>query len=220
MAAEQLLMQALPYIKNQITGRLAVGGSLLATAGGAIGAAVNTKKANEEENRYYEYAKEHENDLYNNARSFLNQQYYRDPLSMTGTRSLLKVRDEQRRDNLEGMNNLAVASGATVENRLAAMKAENATDSRLTSQLLQGEDARRDRLAQQQLSLTQQHSDRQLATEQQHSANVRNQYYQKAQTWQNWGAALSDAIMQYGAASMMDTNSDFSQYGQLLGQLG
>lgn len=167
---------------GRVTGNLAAAGSLLASGIGAIGAAVNTKKARQEELRNYQYAKD-----------FLNTQYYRDPLSTTGNRSLLKLRDEQRADNLEALNNQATATGATMENRLAAMKAENQTDSRLLSSLLQGEDARRDRI-----------SGQQLALENQHSANIQNQFYQNAQNWQQWGAATSDAIQQWGSAAALD----------------
>ncbi len=194
MANSSLIGNILGSTIGKVAGNLAAGGQLLATGAAAWQSSKETKKARAEEQKNYEY-----------NRDYLNSMYYRDPLSATGNRSLLKLRDEQRADNLEAMNNRAVASGATVENRLAAQKAENQTDSRLISSLLQGEDARRDRI-----------SNQQLALENQHSTNLQNQHYQNAQTWQQWGAALSDAIGQWGYASAQDWQNKGEVAGQLL----
>lgn len=148
---------------------LAAGG---ATAG-AIGGAVNNAKAKREESRFY-----------NEAKNMLNSQYYRDPLSTVGNRSILKLADESRRDNMDALNNRAVAGGATFENQLAARQSNNETEGRLYAQLLQGEDARRQAIEGQKLALAGQHS-----------ANIQNQLMRSAQDWQSWGAQMGSAGM-------------------------
>lgn len=163
-------------------GLIAGGVSALGSLGGAIGSSINTKKARNEENRYYQYGKE-----------FLNSEYYRDPLSSVGYRSLIKSFDDRRRDEVEGMRNRAIAGGATVENQLAAMNALNRTESDFNAKLLQSVDARRQSLDAQKLSL-----------EGQHSQNVRNNYLQDAYNWQAWGSAFGDAAMNVGNAFLLN----------------
>ena len=151
-----------------------------ATAGG-IGSAVNRRKAMEEENRNYQ-----------NAKDYLNSMYYRDPLSTVGNRSLLKQTRENYADGLDALNNRMVAGGATMENALAARQANNENLDKVYSQLLMGEDARRDRLAAQRMQL-----------DSQHSAAVQNGYRQAAQDWQAWGSQMANAALSYGSASLL-----------------
>ena len=151
-----------------------------ATAGG-IGSAANRRKAREEETRNY-----------NSARDYLNSVYYRDPLSTVGNRSLLKMAQKNYADNIEALNNKAVAGGATMENMLAARKANNESLDKIYTQLLQGEDARRDAIGQQRLRL-----------DAQHSQNLQNGYYQAAQDWQSWGSAVGNAALSLGSADLL-----------------
>ena len=188
-----MLGQLITSKLNQVTTTLTGAGALAASVGGAIGSAVNIRKARDEENRIYGYSKD-----------ILNAQYYRDPLSTTGNRALLKSMDERMKDSAEALQNRAVASGATVENQLAAKQADNRVMSNLYTSLLQGEDARRDRISQQRLGL-----------EQQHSANLQNNFYQNAQNWQAWGSAMGNAITQLGTAQIQENE----QNGQLIASL-
>ena len=171
-------------------------GAGVSALGGAIGSAVNNKKARDEENRSYQYASD-----------FLNSQYYRDPLSTVGNRALLKNLGERMKDQNEALQNRSVAAGATTENQLAASQANNETMGRVYTSLLQGEDARRDALAQQKLGL-----------EQKHSANIQNSFYQDAQNWQSWGAAMGDAAMSYGNALISGGADKTINLGGLFGK--
>ena len=160
---------------------LSLGVAGASALGGAIGSAANTAKARREESR-----------MYNEAKGFLNSQYYRDPLSTVGNRSILKRLDERMKDAQDAINNRAVAGGATFENQLAARQSANETMSGVYSNLLQGEDARRDRLNAQRLGL-----------DMQHSANVQNNFMQNAQNWQAWGSAMGGAAMDFGNAALL-----------------
>lgn len=161
------------------------GGSLatgaLASGGAAWGASSKIKKAREEEAESYK-----------KAQNFLDSQYYRDPLSTVGNKALLKSMDERMRDQADAMENRAAAGGATMENQLAARQASNQTMSNVYTQLLQGEDARRDALNAQKMQL-----------DMQHSANVQNSFYQDAQAWQNWGSTMGNAFGQLGSAALL-----------------
>lgn len=159
---------------------LALGASAITSGVGAGIAAGKNKKAREEEGR-----------MFNQSMSTLDMMRYQDPLTMAGNKSLLKLRDEQRQDNLDAMQNRAAAGGATYENQLAAMKNENRADSEFTARLLQSEDARRMALDQQKLNL-----------QQQHSQNVQNNYNQDAQNWNNWGAATAGAFADFGSTAL------------------
>lgn len=163
---------------------LAAGSAALGTLGSGIAAGVgasNIKKARNEEAKSYK-----------NARSFLDSQYYRDPLSSVGNRAILKGLDERMKDQADAIENRAAAGGATMENQLAARQASNRTMSNVFTGLLQGEDARRDRINSQKLAL-----------DMQHSANVQNSYYQNAQNWQNWGAAFGNAMGDLGSSILL-----------------
>ena len=163
-------------------GLISGGISLLGSGIGAVGASVNNRKARDEENRNYQY-----------ARNYLNSEYYRDPLSSVGYRSLLKSFDDRRRDEVDAMRNRAIAGGATIENQLAAKNALNRTESDFNARLLQNVDARRQRLDSQILSL-----------EAQHSNNVQNNFREDAANWQAWGSAFGDAAMNVGNAFLLN----------------
>ena len=149
--------------------------------GGAIGSSVNRKKARNEEARNYQ-----------NAKSYLNSMYYRDPLSTVGNRSLLKAVKENYADNLDALNNRMIAGGATMENQLAARQANNENLDKVYGQMLQGEDARRDRISGQLLDL-----------ENRHSSAVQGSYMQAAQDWQQWGGQMAQAGMSLMSSGLL-----------------
>ena len=150
-------------------------------AAGAIGSAANNRKAQEERTRQY-----------NEARNFLNSEYYRDPLSSIGNRALLKQLDKRMKDQNEALENRAAAGGATFENQLAARQANNETMSNVFSNLLMGEDARRQAINQQKMQL-----------DQQYSQGTQLNYLQNAQNWQAWGGQMANAAMSYGNAELL-----------------
>jgi len=160
-------------------------------AAGAAGSAYNRNKAKNEELRSYQ-----------EARDFLNSQYYRDPLTTVGNRSLLKAASERYDKNLDAINNRMAAGGGTMENALAARQSNNEGMSRLYGQLLQGEDARRDRINAQKLQL-----------DQNHSSALQANYRQAAQDWQQWGAQTSSALMSYGSASLLGNGAEVAGAG-------
>lgn len=161
-----------------------IGGAVAITGAtaGAIGSAVKTKNAKDESSRSYK-----------DAKSFLESQYYRDPLSTVGNKSLLKSAKQAYKDNLDAVDNRMVAGGATMENQLAARQATNEGMDRLYGQLLLGEDARRDSIAQQRLQLDQNYS---LAKQQ--------DYYRSAQNWQAWGSQVYNAGMSVAQSSLLN----------------
>lgn len=154
--------------------------ALLSTAG-AIGNAENRRKANIERDR-----------IYNKSKSYLDSEYYRDPLTSYGNRALLKSMDKRLEDQNDAMQNRAAAGGATIENQLAARKSNNETMSNVYSNLLMGEDARRQQINQQKLAL-----------DQNYSAGVQSSYLQAAQNWQTWGSQMASAALSYGSSSLL-----------------
>lgn len=167
-----------------LTEILALIGLGIAGAGataGAIGSSVNNAKAQRERTRIYDQSK-----------NFLNSEYYRDPLSSIGNRALLKQMDQRLKDQNEALENRAVAGGATMENQLAARKANNETMSGVYTNLLMGEDARRQAINQQKLQL-----------DQQYSQGVQMSFLQDAQNWQSWGAQMAQAGMQFGTSGLL-----------------
>ena len=163
---------------------LALIGAGVAAAGataGAAGSAANRKKARDEEARNYQ-----------NAKDYLNSLYYRDPLSTVGNRSLLKAVKENYADGLDALNNRMIAGGATMENQLAARQANNENLDKVYGQMLQGEDARRDRISNQLLSL-----------EAQHSGALQGSYMQAAQDWQQWGGQMAQAGMSLMSSGLL-----------------
>ena len=134
--------------------------------------------------------------MYNQSRDFLSSEYYRDPLSTVGNRALLKNLDQRLRDQNEAMQNRAVAGGATMENQLAARKANNETMSDVYSSLLMGEDARRQAINQQKLQL-----------DQQYSQGEQMSFLQNAQNWQAWGAQMGQAGLNLASAGLLQGGS-------------
>lgn len=164
---------------------IAAGIAAAAATAGAAGSASNRKKARQEELRNYQ-----------NAKDQLNSMYYRDPLTTAGNLSLIKMAKQGHKDNLDAIQNRMAAGGGTMENALAARQANNESLDKLYGQLLMGEDARRDRITQQQLQL-----------EAQHSGNVQNSYYQAAQDWQAWGGQVANAALSYGSSNLLGSAS-------------
>lgn len=165
-------------------GTLALIGLGVAAAGataGAIGSSVNNRKAQEERTR-----------IYNQSKNFLSSEYYRDPLSSISNRTLLKTMDQRLRDQNDALQNRAVAGGATMENQLAARKANNEAMSNVYSNLLMGEDARRQAINQQKLQL-----------DQQYSQGTQMSYLQNAQNWQAWGTQMAQAGMSVASSGLL-----------------
>ncbi len=157
-------------------------GSAIAAGAGAAGSAYNRAKAREEENANYQ-----------RARDYLTSMYYRDPLSTASNKALLKTVRENYADGLDALNNRMVAGGATMENALAARQANNENLDKVYSQLLMGEDARRDRIDAQRMAL-----------DSQHSQSVQGGYLQAAQDWQTWGSQMANAALSYGSTGLLD----------------
>ena len=167
-----------------LTTALLIGGAAAAALGstaGSIGSAVNNRKAQEERTRSH-----------NEARDFLSTQYYRDPLSTVGNRAILKSMDQRLREQNEALENRAIAGGATMENQLAARKSNNETMGRVYTNLLMGEDARRDAINQQRLKL-----------DQEYSRGTHASYLQNAQYWQAWGAQMAQTGMSLASAGLL-----------------
>ena len=161
-----------------------------ATAG-AIGSSVNNQKQQAERTRMYKQSKD-----------FINSEYYRDPLSTVGNRALLKTLDQRMKKQNEALENRAVAGGATMENQLAARQVNNETMSNVYSNLLMGEDARRQAIRQQELQL-----------DQDYSRGVQMGYVQQAHDWQSWGAQMAQAGMQLGSSGLLKNNVPNNQIG-------
>jgi len=159
--------------------------SLIASAAIAAASAAQSAYKNKQ-------ARQEEQAAYRRSQLALDADRYRSPLSSLTNRTLLKSMDERLRDEREAEDNRAAASGATVENRLAARQSGNRLISDTYGRLLLGEDARQQAI-----------SDRQMALDNQHSQNVANNYRADAQNWQQWGAATAQAVMQYGMADYL-----------------
>lgn len=168
--------------------------AILSTAG-AVGNAENRRKANIERDR-----------IYKKSRGYLDSEYYRDPLTSYGNRALLKSMDKRMEDQNDALQNRAAAGGATIENQLAARKANNETMSNVYSNLLMGEDARRQQINQQKLQLEQNYSEGQQAS-----------YLQSAQNWQAWGSQMANAALSYGSSSLLNSAGAVSSAGTGVG---
>ena len=162
------------------TGSLIAAG--LVAAGSAGMSAYNRSKARNERESNFRYM----NDL-------LTSEKYRDPLNTMSSRWLLKAWNQDKKDELEALNNRVVAGGATMENQLAGRNAINKRTDNLYGQLLQGEDARRDRIESQRLALANQNS---LAAQ--------NEFRQAAQDWSQWGQQTAGAILSYGGTGLLN----------------
>ena len=179
-----------------LTTALLIGGAAAAALGstaGAIGSSVNNRKAQEERTRSY-----------NEARDFLSTQYYRDPLSTVGNRAILKSMDQRLREQNEALENRAIAGGATMENQLAARKSNNETMGRVYTNLLMGEDARRDAINQQRLKL-----------DQEYSRGTQASYLQNAQNWQAWGAQMAQTGMSLASTGLLETIGPAKTFGDV-----
>lgn len=168
-----------------LLGLIGLGVSAAGSIGGAIGSSVNRSKASAERTR-----------AYNEAKNLLNSEYYRDPLSSIGNRSLLKSMEERMRENEDAINNRAVAGGATMENQLAAKKANNQAMSNVYTNLLMGEDARRSAINQQKLQLGQNYS-----------AGVQQDYAAASQDWRSWGQQMAQSGMSLATSGFMEDPS-------------
>ena len=165
----------------------------LIAAGSAGLSAYNRAKADKERQRNYE-----------NAKSYLNSLYYRDPLSTVGNQSLLKTVKQNHADELDAVQNRMAAGGGTMENALAARQASNEGLDKVYSQLLMGEDARRDRIDQQRLAL-----------DQQNSQAIQGSYRQAAQDWQAWGAQTAGAMLSYGSTNLLGGELSGKEWAKL-----
>ena len=160
------------------TGALIGAGLVSALSAGA--GAYKRGQAADTQNAFYEWAKANNRSLYNY-----------DPT--VGERALLKNAKQDIADTRDAVNNMLTAGGATTENRLAAMKAGNERYDKFQNQLLAANDARRDRL------------DAQLVTLNQQQANAKaNNYLQAAQDWNKWGQQTASAILSYGSTGLLD----------------
>ena len=160
------------------TGALIGAGLVSALSAGA--GAYKRGQAADTQNAFYEWAKANNRSLYNY-----------DPT--VGERALLKNAKQDIQDTRDAVNNMLTAGGATTENRLAAMKAGNERYDKFQNQLLAANDARRDRL------------DAQLVTLNQQQANAKaNNYLQAAQDWNKWGQQTASAILSYGSTGLLD----------------
>lgn len=137
-------------------------------------------------------ARAEEKQAYEKTRLALNSDLYRSPLDSASNKALLKNMDERIKDMNDAADNMAAASGATAENRLAARQNTNQALSNTYTNLLLGEDARQQAIRNQQLAL-----------DNQHSQNVANNYMANAQNWQQWGAATSQALNSFATASAL-----------------
>ena len=160
------------------TGALIGAGLISGLSAGA--GAYKRGQAADTQNAFYEWAKANNRSLYNY-----------DPT--VGERALLKNAKQDIADTRDAVNNMLTAGGATTENRLAAMKAGNERYDKFQNQLLAANDARRDRL------------DAQLVTLNQQQANAKaNNYLQAAQDWNKWGQQTASAILSYGSTGLLD----------------
>jgi len=173
-----IITPLIPILPLLIAG---MGTAVAGATAGAIGSAVNNKRAQDERTR-----------AYNAAKSNLELMKHESMLDSVGGRSALKLQNERREEQLRGMENRAVAGGATFENQLAARNAINRTDNELSMRLLQYDDAHRQGINQQKLALDQNYSN-----------GVQQSFYQNALNWQNWGQQLGNAGMSLANAGLL-----------------
>lgn len=150
-------------------------------AAGAAGSAMKRQQGIDTQNAFYD-----------RAADLLNSQYYIDPLTTVGNRSLIKQAKQAHEDDIEALQNRAVAGGATMENALAMRQKSNESMDKLYGTLLQGEDVRRRGIDNQKLQLAGQRANMES-----------NAYYQAAQDWAQWGAAGAQAALSLGATDLL-----------------
>lgn len=156
-------------------------GAGLAAATGAAGGAINRKKGRDRQSAYYDYAED-----------MLRSQYYEDPFSTIGGRSLVKYAKQNAADAQEAIDNRMAAGGATFENALAARQANNENLDKVGIQLLQADETRRRGVQRDMLSLAGQRANAET-----------NSYYQAAQDWNQWGQQTAGAFMSLGATDLL-----------------
>ena len=158
------------------------GVSVLAAGGSAIaGAQANKKNARILADREKE-----------NEQMYL-QEYYRGALDNEGARAYLKRLDEKIAENNTALDNQAVASGATQENRLAAKQANNEVMSDAIAGLIGSEDNRK-------LTVQDRYFNNKAAIQ----SGQMQQNAAIANNWANLGAGISSAAGTLGAAYLMD----------------
>ena len=163
---------------------LALIGAGIAAAGatgGAIGSAANRKKARNEKNAWYDYAD-----------SFARSQAQSSIFDTPGGKALLKLTGRDYDDNLDAIQNRAVAGGATMENMLAARQANNENRDKVHMQMLQSDEKRREGWNQQLLNLKGQRAN-----------DTANSYMQAAQDWQQWGGQMAQAGMSLMSSGLL-----------------
>ena len=168
---------------------LAAGISALAAGGSAImGARANRKNAR--------ILADRENE---NEQMYL-QEYYRGALENEGSKAYLKRLDEKMAENNTAIDNQAVASGATQENRLAAKQANNEVMSDAIAGLIEREDARK-------LSIQDRYFNNKAAIQ----SGQMQQNAAVANNWAQLGSGISNAAGSLAAAYLMDGGGWFKR---------
>jgi len=128
------------------------------------------------------------------------QEYYRGALDNEGAKAYLKRLDEKLQENNTAIDNQAVATGATHENRLAAKQANNEVMSDAVAGLVEREDNRKmavkDRYFGNKTSL--------LNGEMQQNAAIAN-------NWANLGSGISSAAGSLAASYLMGGKGWFNK---------
>ena len=156
-------------------------GAGLAAAGGAVGGAANRRKAKNTMNSWYDYAED-----------FANTQRNLSTFDTPGGKSLLKISDRNKLEEVAALNNRAVAGGATMENQLAARQALNESQDKLHMQMLQQDQKRKDAWDNQLLNLKGQRAE--------YNAN---NYLQAAQDWNQWGGQMASSLLSLGSTGLL-----------------
>lgn len=107
---------------------------------------------------------------YNKTRGQLLTDMYANPLDSVANKALLSQMDRRLNKQEEAVANQAAAGGATFENVLAAKQASNEAMADVVSGIMQGEQARQDRIKGQLLNLDSQRTAQQIAAKQQSGA--------------------------------------------------
>lgn len=166
---------------------IAAGISALAAGGSAIaGARANKKNAKILADR------ENENE------AMYLQEYYRGALDNEGSRAYLKRLDERMSRNDAAIDNQAVASGATHENRLATKQANNEIMSDAIAGLVEKEDVRK-------LSVKDRYFNNKAAIQ----SGQMQQNAAVANNWAQLGSGISSAAGSLAAAYLMDGGNIF-----------
>lgn len=152
---------------------------------GALANLIGNIKAGQENKKSEKLLKARQTDI--------DREYYQGALDNAGSRAYLRQLDKSLRDTNQGLNNSAVATGATMENELAAKQSSNETYAEAVSGELRNQDnIKRNYL-----------SDKMGIDNAWMDINAR-----KAQNWVNMGKNIGDAAMNLaGAMGAPDTSS-------------